>query len=151
MTALTQCCLEVLAYLSLILSHRLYSKLMDRASQVLAQGVPFGVPKSYRALADHRGVPRSTLHHRARGRRSLEQKAKSQQYLTPWEESAFVKFLLQASDFGQTVQMKYIASLAFSLTKNDPCQTDHQSLQAETGQRLWSGAIRSSKQEEFDH
>jgi len=26
---------------------------MDRASQVLAQGVPPGVPKSYRALADH--------------------------------------------------------------------------------------------------
>ena len=73
---------------------------MDRASQVLAQGVPVGMPKSYRALADHGGVPHSTLHHRARGRRSLEEKAKSQQYLYPWEENAFVKFLLQMSDFG---------------------------------------------------
>jgi hypothetical protein len=51
---------------------------MDRASQVLAQGVPPGVPRSYRALADHGNVPRSTLHHRARGRRSMEEKAQSQ-------------------------------------------------------------------------
>lgn len=71
---------------------------MDRASQVLAQGVPVGMSKSYRALADHGGVPHSTLHHRARGRRSLEQKAESQQYLTLWEERALIKFLLQISD-----------------------------------------------------
>lgn len=78
---------------------------MDRASQVLAQGVPLGVPRSYRALADHRGVPRSTLHHRAHGRCSLEEKAKSQKYLTPCEERAFVEFLLQRSDFGQPIQI----------------------------------------------
>jgi hypothetical protein len=30
---------------------------IDRASQVLAQGVPPGVPKSYRALTDHGNVP----------------------------------------------------------------------------------------------
>ncbi|TVY18693.1 hypothetical protein LARI1_G006121 [Lachnellula arida] len=42
---------------------------MDRASQVLAQGVPPSVPKSYRALADHHGnISYSTLYHRARGR-----------------------------------------------------------------------------------
>jgi hypothetical protein len=45
---------------------------MDRASEVLAQDVAPGVPNSYRALADHGDVPRSTLHHRARGRRSRE-------------------------------------------------------------------------------
>ena len=73
---------------------------MNRASQVLAQGVPVGMPQSYRALADHGGVPHSTLHHRAQGRRSLEQKAKTQQYLTPWEERALFEFLLQMSDFG---------------------------------------------------
>ena len=49
---------------------------MDRASQVLAQGVPPGVPKSYRALADHGNVPHSTIHHRARGRPSMEEKAR---------------------------------------------------------------------------
>ena len=56
---------------------------MDRASQVLAQGVPPGVPKSYGALADRGNAPRSTLYHRARGRRSIEEKAQSQQYLIP--------------------------------------------------------------------
>ena len=81
---------------------------MDRASQVLAQGVPPGVPKSYCALADHDVVPRSTLHHRARGRRSIEEKAQSQQYLTPWEEDVVVKFLLQMSDLGQPIQIKFI-------------------------------------------
>jgi hypothetical protein len=50
---------------------------MDRASQVLAQGVPPGVPRSYYALANHSNIPRSTLHHRARGRRSMEEKARS--------------------------------------------------------------------------
>jgi len=51
---------------------------MDRASQVLAQGVPVGVPKLYRALADYSGVPYSTLYYCIRRRRSLEQKAESQ-------------------------------------------------------------------------
>jgi hypothetical protein len=59
---------------------------MDKASQVLAQGVPPGVPRSYRALADHGNVPHSTLHHRARGRPSMEDKARGQQYLKPYEE-----------------------------------------------------------------
>jgi hypothetical protein len=48
---------------------------MDRASQVLAQGVPLSVPDSYHALANHSNIPRSTLYHRARGRRSIEGKA----------------------------------------------------------------------------
>ena len=40
---------------------------MDRASQILAQGVPPGVPRSYCALADNGNVTHSTLHHRASG------------------------------------------------------------------------------------
>ncbi|KAH8751571.1 hypothetical protein BGZ57DRAFT_913446 [Hyaloscypha finlandica] len=36
---------------------------MDRASQVLAQGVPPGVPKSYRTLADHSNIPHSMIWH----------------------------------------------------------------------------------------
>ena len=47
---------------------------MDRASRVLAQDVSPGVSKSYRALADHSGVARSTLHYRAHGRQSIEAK-----------------------------------------------------------------------------
>ena len=74
---------------------------MDRASQVLALELPPGVPSTYAARAEYGKVALSTLHHRARGRRSIEEKAQSQQYLTPWEEKAVVKFLLQMSDLGQ--------------------------------------------------
>jgi hypothetical protein len=65
---------------------------MDRASQVLAEGVP----TSYRALADHHGnVSHSTLHHhRARGRPSRGDKGQGQQYLKPYEE-VIVKYLLK--------------------------------------------------------
>jgi hypothetical protein len=51
---------------------------MDRASRVLAQGVPPGVPRLYRALVDYGKVARSTLYHRARGRPSMEEKARGQ-------------------------------------------------------------------------
>src|SRR5436853_7753295 len=87
----------------------------DRASQVLAQGVPSGVPKSYRALADHGGVPRSTLHYRAHGRRSIEQQAESQQYLTSSEQNAVVKLLLQMPDHGHHVVIKYVPQTAFAV------------------------------------
>ncbi|KAF2808244.1 uncharacterized protein BDZ99DRAFT_390819, partial [Mytilinidion resinicola] len=92
----------------------------DRASQALAIGVPPGVPKSYRALADHRGVPRSTLHDRAHGQRSIEEKAVSQQYLYPSEEDAVVKFLMQMADLGQPMRMKHIPWIAFGVTHNRP-------------------------------
>ncbi|KAF2675936.1 hypothetical protein K458DRAFT_244928, partial [Lentithecium fluviatile CBS 122367] len=75
---------------------------MDKASQVLAQGAPPGVRKSYRALADH------------------GDKAQSQQYLTPWEESGLLKFLLQMSDLGQPVRIKFIPFLAFVATRQRP-------------------------------
>lgn len=64
---------------------------MDKASKVLAQEVPPGVSKSFCALADYSDVPRTTLQHRARGRKSIEEKGQSQQYLYPWEEKALVK------------------------------------------------------------
>jgi hypothetical protein len=93
---------------------------MDRASQALAQGVPPGVPDSYRALADHGNVPRSTLNYRARGRRSIEEKAQSQQYLKPWEEDVVVKFVLQMYELGQPIRIKFIPSIAFSITRQRP-------------------------------
>jgi hypothetical protein len=81
---------------------------MDKASQVLAQGVPPGVPISYRALADHYGnVSHSTLHHRARGRPSREEKAQGQQYLKPYEEEVIVKYLLKMSSLGYPIRMKF--------------------------------------------
>jgi hypothetical protein len=90
---------------------------MDKASRVLAQGLLPGAPASYRTLADHGEVPRSTLHARAQGRCSMEEKAQSQQYLSPWEEDALVKFLLQMSDLGQPVRIKFIPLLAFCVAR----------------------------------
>jgi hypothetical protein len=89
---------------------------MGKARQVLALGVPPGVRRSYRALADHGSVSHTTLYHRALGQPSMKDKAQSQQYLTPWEESALIKFILQMSDLGQPVRIKYISSLAFVAT-----------------------------------
>ena len=88
----------------------------DRAIQAPAQDLPPGEPNSYRARADRSGVPRSTLHARDHGRPSMKQKAERQQYLTPWEENAVVKFLLQMSDLGQPVRIKYIPEIAFRVT-----------------------------------
>jgi hypothetical protein len=90
---------------------------MDKAARVLAQGLPPAVPTSYRALADHGEIPRSTLYARAQGRRLIEEKAQSQQYLSPWEEDALVKFLLQMSDLGQPVRIKFIPFLAFCVAR----------------------------------
>lgn len=91
---------------------------MDKASRALAEDVPDGIPNTWSARAAHADVPLSTLHHRARGRRSREAKAQSQQYLTPCEENAVVNFLLHMSSLGQPVRMKYVASLAFSATRH---------------------------------
>ena len=90
---------------------------MDKASRVLAQGLLPGAPASYRTLADYGEVPRYTLHARAQGRCSMEEKAQSQQYLSPWEEDALVKFLLQMSDLGQPVRIKFIPLLAFCVAR----------------------------------
>jgi hypothetical protein len=70
---------------------------VDRASQVLAQSLLDDVPRTYAARAEQSNVPLSTLHHRAKGRRSREEKAQSQQYLGPEEEKAVARFLLLMS------------------------------------------------------
>ena len=80
--------------------HPQYSKLnMDRVSRVLAQGVPHGVPKSYRALADCRSdVDYTTFYCRDKGRQSIEEKAMDQRYLAPCATKAVVQILLQISN-----------------------------------------------------
>ncbi|PSN58835.1 hypothetical protein BS50DRAFT_445619, partial [Corynespora cassiicola Philippines] len=92
----------------------------DRESLVLSQDVPPGIRRSYRARADHGGVAASTLNHRALGRRSMKEKAQRQQYLTPWEEEALVKFLLQMANLGYPVRVKFIPFLAYRLTLHRP-------------------------------
>jgi hypothetical protein len=56
-------------------SHFHASAVMDKASRALAQPVLLGLSNSYRARADRGEVPYTTLHHRACGRRSMEEKA----------------------------------------------------------------------------
>ena len=92
----------------------------DRVSETLAKGLPPGVPKSFRALADYTGIPCTTLQHRAKGRRCWEEKKEAQQWLTPYEETALVNMLVQQDAIGFAVRIKYIREIAFTLACKRP-------------------------------
>jgi hypothetical protein len=87
----------------------------DRASQALAEGFLPGERRTYNAILKRKKVPLFTLHHRARGRRPREEKARSQQYLTSSEEKALEKFLILISDLRKPVRIKFIPLLAFNI------------------------------------
>jgi hypothetical protein len=70
---------------------------MDRASQVLVQGVPPSVPRSYRALADHGNVAQFYTPSSCSQTTSIKDKARGQQYLKLYEEDVVVEYLLQMS------------------------------------------------------
>src|SRR5204862_6026617 len=67
--------------------------LMDPAAEALQRRAPSG-KVNYKALSDSTGVPISTLWHRNHGRVSVQERATHQQYLTPQDEKALVKILL---------------------------------------------------------
>ena len=90
---------------------------MDRASQALAQGLASDVAKTWAALSERSGVHLTTLFYCAHRRQSIQDTARSQQYLIPEEEKALATFLLLMSDLGQPVRVKYISSLAFSIAR----------------------------------
>ncbi len=90
---------------------------MDRASQVLVQGLPPDVSRTWAALSERGNVPLTTLYYRAHGRPSIREKAQRQQYLTTEEEKALVTFLLLMSNLRHPVRIKHIPSLAFSLAR----------------------------------
>lgn len=94
--------------------------MMDRASLALAQGLAEGVPKSLRAIADHRNVPLSTLHAHARGGESIKTRAQRQQHLRSFEERALVNFILEMSELGTPIWNKFIPSIALSITRHRP-------------------------------
>ena len=85
----------------------------DHASKALAEASLPGEPRTYDATSKHSGVPLTTLYHRDHGRRSKEEKAQGQQYLTPSEEKALEKYLKLMADFGNPVQIKCLPALAF--------------------------------------
>jgi hypothetical protein len=68
------------------------------------------------ARAKENGVHMTTLWHRNNGRPSIKDRAPTQQYLTPSEEKALVKFLLQMANHGTPVRIKFLPSLAFGIT-----------------------------------
>ena len=90
---------------------------MDRASQVLADGLELGVRVTYTALSKKSKVARTTLFYRNHRRPSREAKAQKQQYLTPPEEKALVKYLIRMSNLGFPLPIKYIPSLAFTIAR----------------------------------
>jgi hypothetical protein len=47
----------------------------------------------------------------------IKKKAQDQQYLTPCEEKAIVRFVSQMADFGQDVRIKHLPSLAFTIAR----------------------------------
>lgn len=86
---------------------------MDSASLVLSEGLDPSQANTYVALSKFSKVPYTTLWHRAHGRPSIDEKARDQQYLTPSEEEALVKYLLRMSRNGFPIPVKYLRSLAF--------------------------------------
>jgi hypothetical protein len=86
---------------------------MDPASVVLSEGLDPTRPRTYAALSEDGKVARTTLWYRAHGRPSKEEKAKSQQCLTPSEEKALVKYLLRMSKNSFPIPVKYLPLLAF--------------------------------------
>jgi hypothetical protein len=89
----------------------------DRASKAHAEASLLGEPRTYDATSKRSGVSLTTLYHRDHGRRSREEKAKGQQYLTPSEEKALEKYLKLMADLGNPVRIKYLPALAFSIAR----------------------------------
>jgi hypothetical protein len=69
------------------------------------------------ALAKDHNVRMTTLWHRRNGWLSGRARGAGQQYLSPSEEKAPVNFLLQWSEYGNPVRIKFIPSLAFSIAR----------------------------------
>lgn len=88
---------------------------MDRAGQVLADGLPGSQRCTYRALPDHGKVSKATLWHWAHGRRSKEEKAWRQYCQAPEEEKALAKYLRRSAGLGCTIPIKHVRSLAFCI------------------------------------
>jgi hypothetical protein len=96
----------------------------DHASRALAESNLPGEPRTYDSISKRSNVPVSTLHHRARGRPSREEKAQGQQYLTPAEEEAFEKYLKRIADFGNPVRIKFLSSLTFVIARQRSTKID---------------------------
>jgi hypothetical protein len=89
----------------------------DPASKALIEASLSAEFQTYDAISKRSGVPLTTLYNRGRGRRSKEQKAQAQQYLTPSEEKALEKYLKLMADLGNPIRIKGLPLLAFSIAR----------------------------------
>lgn len=89
----------------------------DRASKALAEACLPGDLRTYDAISKRNNVPLSTLHHRACGRPSKEDKARGQQYLNPSQEKGLARYAKLMSELGNPVRIKFLSSIAFSMRK----------------------------------
>jgi hypothetical protein len=85
---------------------------MDSATLALSEGLDPTENRTYAALSKSKKIPYTTVWHRAHGRPSMQDKAKSQQYLTESGEHALVEYALRMANNGFPVPVKYLRSLA---------------------------------------
>ena len=79
--------------------------------------LPPDVRRTYCALEEQSEVALTRSINAQNGRRLKEEENQSQQYLTPSEEKAVVKFLLHMSNIGQPARIKYMFSLVFGVAR----------------------------------
>ncbi|KAF1932603.1 uncharacterized protein M421DRAFT_398980 [Didymella exigua CBS 183.55] len=107
------------------------------ASRALAQALPPGVADTCANRSEYGSAPLSTVIHRDHGRRSREEQAESQQYLSREEEISLVRSLQLKSTLGQPVRIKFIRSLAFSIARQrTTLEKQHPQLQAKRGRSI---------------
>jgi len=87
---------------------------MDPAAEALQRRARSG-KVNYKALSESTGVPISTLWHRNHGRASVQERATHHQYLTPQEEKALVKYLLDMLRKGYSLPVKASRTLAHEI------------------------------------
>jgi hypothetical protein len=92
---------------------------MDPAAEALQQYIGFE-KVTYQELHEFSGVPLTTLWHRDHGRISIQERAALQQYLTPQEEKALVKYLLNKFRSGFPLPIKASRSLAHEIALRRP-------------------------------
>lgn len=89
----------------------------DRVNEALAKSFLSKERRTYDAMSKRQKIPLFILHHRAHMRRSKEQKVLSQQYLTSSKEKALEKFLKLIFDLENSMRIKFVLSLAFSIVR----------------------------------
>jgi hypothetical protein len=92
---------------------------MDPATEALLQYRSSG-KVNYTKVHGSSGVPLATLWHRDHGRKTVQERATLQQYLTPQEEKALVKYLIDMFRRGFPLPVKACRSLAHEIALRRP-------------------------------